>query len=118
MATKKNKKKTSTVSERRERAVTFFKTSKNVPSWLIGLIDTGYDAGDDGSCHIATENPDEARHAKQISLKAYADAHRENLIAFLQTSKGRKEFQSVLARSYEDLQEEDQFADEEEDEDD
>jgi len=86
------------------KAKRFFAKPDNVGSWLVDLIEIGYDEGNDGRCNIASENPEEARYAKALSLEEFANAHRKGLIKFLKTDEGKRAFAHALAASYEDLQ--------------
>lgn len=120
MAAKKKKttKKVNSLADRRKNAKDFFEKSDVVGPWILGLVEEGFDNANDGSCHIATENPEEARHAKALSLRQYTEAHRVNLIAFLSTTKGLRELERALTSSYNELQDDPEFDEEEEEDED
>jgi hypothetical protein len=94
-----------TPKQRKAAAIKFFSRPDNVGSWIMDLLEEGWNACDDGRCDVQGENPTEARHARTLTREEFADAHRRGLIAFLRTPEGAKEFARAMRASYDELTE-------------
>lgn len=92
-----------TPEQRAATAIKFFANPAQTGPWIMGLLEAGADACDDGRCDPLSENPTEARHARAISEKEYIESSLRGFIAYLQTRAGAEEFDSIISRSYEDL---------------
>lgn len=110
-------KKLKTPKDREKAARKFFDEPEGFGCWLLRYMDDGYEANDDGRCDVQVENPDDAKHARAINARQYAELMRDNLIKYLKTEQGLNDLRATTDKVYSDLtSDRDGVGDEDEDE--
>lgn len=111
-------KKLKTPKDREKAARKFFDEPDGFGCWLLRYMDDGYEANDDGRCDVQVENPDDAKHARAINARQYAELMRDNLIKYLKTEQGLNDLRATTDKVYSDLtSDRDGVGDEEEEDD-
>lgn len=104
----KNTKKSSsakklTLAQRKLNAKKFFETESAYGPWIMDHVMSGMDEAGGGAVDVATENPDDARHARQLSKKEHGEAFYKNILSYMKTPKGKKSILLIAAVMHDDL---------------